>query len=119
MSGRPANGAPLSSASWPRSVREVSAKLGNTPAICRKGYIHPQVQTRWLAGELDLAAHWPADEASGAHRLRPEEAAVLAFLEAAEGPRSAGHPAKRKEPPGPHSRDFPSAARRKAAGVTD
>ncbi|MEO7026448.1 MAG: DNA topoisomerase IB [Caulobacteraceae bacterium] len=67
------------------TIRDVSAKLGNTPAICRKGYIHPQVQSRWLAGGLDLAPHWPADPAKdGTGGLRAEEVAVLAFLQAVE-----------------------------------
>ena len=66
------------------AVRDVSTKLGNTPAICRKGYIHPSVQSRWLTGDLDLTPHWPAEQIGEPHGLRAEEAAVLAFLEAVE-----------------------------------
>ncbi len=76
------------------TVKEVSAKLGNTPAICRKGYIHPEVQSRWLAGDLDLAPHWPADDLADADGLRAEEIAVLAFLEAIEA-NAAASPAAR------------------------
>ncbi|MGA0600152.1 DNA topoisomerase IB [Caulobacter sp. KR2-114] len=56
-------------------VREVSRRLGNTPAVCRKGYIHPEVITAHLAGELALEIG--EDEGDG---LSPAEAAVLAWL---------------------------------------
>jgi DNA topoisomerase-1 len=58
-------------------VQEVAARLGNTPTICRKCYIHPEVQDAYLCGELDLGE---SDEPSNGG-LRPEEAAVLGFLE--------------------------------------
>ena len=69
-------------------IREVSTRLGNTPAICRKGYIHPHVQSDWLAGGLDLGPHWPLEngEPPAPAALRPAEVAVLAFLEAREAP---------------------------------
>ena len=61
-------------------IKEVAARLGNTPTICRKCYIHPAIQDAYLAGELELglAATQEGQDAG----LRPEEAAVLAFLEA-------------------------------------
>lgn len=31
----------------------VAKRLGNTPAVCRKSYIHPLLFSRWLAGTLD------------------------------------------------------------------
>jgi DNA topoisomerase I len=34
-------------------VRAVAERLGNTPAVCRKSYIHPLLFARFLAGELD------------------------------------------------------------------
>jgi DNA topoisomerase-1 len=36
------------------TVKAVSAKLGNTPAICRKCYIHPEVLSAHEAGRLTL-----------------------------------------------------------------
>jgi DNA topoisomerase I len=33
-------------------VKCVAAQLGNTPAVCRKGYIHPRVLTSYLDGLL-------------------------------------------------------------------
>ena len=33
-------------------VKEVAAQLGNTPAVCRKSYIHPRVLSSYLDGSL-------------------------------------------------------------------
>lgn len=41
-------------------VKEVAAELGNTPAVCRKSYIHPKVIAAYLDGSL--AATRRADE---------------------------------------------------------
>ncbi len=35
------------------AVRSVAERLGNTPAVCRKSYIHPLLLTRFVTGELD------------------------------------------------------------------
>ena len=37
---------------WPQVVKEVAAELGNTPAVCRKSYIHPRVLAAYLEGGL-------------------------------------------------------------------
>ena len=59
-------------------------RLGNTPAVCRKCYVHPAVVDAFLAGELE--ARTPARARKG---LRREEAALLRFLErAARTPRA-------------------------------
>ncbi len=42
-------------------VKEVAAELGNTPAVCRKSYVHPKVIAAYLDGSL--AATRRADEA--------------------------------------------------------
>jgi DNA topoisomerase I len=57
------------------AVREAARRLGNTPAICRKSYVHPRV--------LDPAS-WekPAPGVARARRgLYADEAALLAMLE--------------------------------------
>jgi DNA topoisomerase-1 len=36
------------------TVKAVSAKLGNTPAVCRKWYIHPEVLSAHEGGRLSL-----------------------------------------------------------------
>ncbi|HWB77783.1 MAG TPA: hypothetical protein VG755_22605 [Nannocystaceae bacterium] len=35
------------------AIRTVAERLGNTPAVCRKSYVHPLLLARFLAGELD------------------------------------------------------------------
>jgi DNA topoisomerase-1 len=50
-----------------RVVREVAARLGNTPAICRKSYIHPLVIEAFAAGKLPS-------------RMQRDEARVLRLL---------------------------------------
>ncbi len=57
-------------------VKEVAADLGNTPAVCRKSYIHPAVLDAFLAGGLDLKR--PSRPPRG---LSADEASVLALLE--------------------------------------
>jgi DNA topoisomerase I len=61
------------------AIKRVAAALGNTPAVCRKSYIHPAVCNAYLGGGLALAA---APAAAGGAGLRPEEAALLAMLRA-------------------------------------
>jgi DNA topoisomerase-1 len=66
------------------AIETVAARLGNTPAICRKCYVHPEVVNSYMAGELlleikqDIETELREDLPS----LKPEEAAVLALLEA-------------------------------------
>ncbi len=57
------------------AVKEVAAVLGNTPAVCRASYIHPEVFEGWLVGELHR--HVPP---TGLHAPRKLEALTLAFL---------------------------------------
>jgi DNA topoisomerase-1 len=64
------------------AIQRVAARLGNTPTICRKCYIHPEILTTYVEGSLllDLKEKVEADlELPG---LKPEEAAVLALLQA-------------------------------------
>jgi DNA topoisomerase-1 len=65
-----------------RAIQQVAARLGNTPAICRKCYVHPVVVDRYLGGGLTLRIE--AKAAPGPRRnltdLQPEETAVLALL---------------------------------------
>lgn len=62
----------------------MAKQLGNTPSICRKCCIHPAVLESYLDGET-LRAFEARTSKVLAHDLsglEPEEAAVLAFLEA-------------------------------------
>jgi len=65
------------------AIERVAAKLGNTPAICRKCYIHPKVLESYLDGCSILKTSKPAAPRNrrDGEGLSSEEAAVLAALE--------------------------------------
>jgi DNA topoisomerase-1 len=62
-----------------QAIEQVADRLGNTPAICRKCYVHPAVLDSYLEGSLPEALNQRAEHTS-ADSLHPEEAAVLALL---------------------------------------
>ena len=70
------------------AIKTVAAQLGNTPAICRKCYVHPAVIEAYLAGSLleMLQRLGEADPASPVQGLSAEEGRVLAFLRQALTP---------------------------------
>jgi DNA topoisomerase I len=65
-----------------RAIEEVSEELGNTPSVCRKCYVHPDVVEAYLDGTL----HDYMDPAGARAAVKPvrglriEEARVLALL---------------------------------------
>ncbi len=64
------------------AVERVAARLGNTPAICRKCYVHPEVFAAYAEGELLLQVGRKAEkELRSENALKPEESAVLALLQ--------------------------------------
>ncbi|HYZ32191.1 MAG TPA: DNA topoisomerase IB [Crenalkalicoccus sp.] len=64
------------------AIERVAARLGNTPTICRKCYVHPAVLDTYLDGGLVLEVEGAAEAAlrDDIAALRPEEAAVLGLL---------------------------------------
>jgi DNA topoisomerase-1 len=66
-----------------RAIESVAAKLGNTPAICRKCYVHPAIMEAYLDGAMLGAVQHRAEKllSEDVHSLNPEEAAVLALLQ--------------------------------------
>jgi DNA topoisomerase-1 len=64
------------------AVEAVAKLLGNTPAICRKCYIHPAVFDGYLDGSLLQALKRRADQTLNdpGIGLKADEAAVMAFL---------------------------------------
>ena len=65
------------------AIEEVAGQLGNTPAVCRACYVHPDVLDSYLDGTLvDALSARVHGAGRGAHALRPEEAAVLGLLQA-------------------------------------
>jgi DNA topoisomerase I len=65
-----------------RAIENVAERLGNTPAICRRCYVHPAVIDSYLDGSLiEALKDQIQDELTDAlASLPPEEAAVLALL---------------------------------------
>lgn len=65
------------------AIQKVADRLGNTPTICRKCYVHPEVLNAYLDGALPLGLKLEArSEKALDTEVKPEEAAVLAFLRA-------------------------------------
>lgn len=62
------------------AIERVASRLGNTPTICRKCYIHPQVIDAYLADELKLELREEIEDDLQQSGLRPEERQVLEFL---------------------------------------
>lgn len=64
----------LAKANVKAAIETVSMSLGNTPTICRKCYVHPELIETYLGGDFNL----PRSRRAG---LSAHEAAVLAFLD--------------------------------------
>jgi DNA topoisomerase-1 len=66
-----------------RAIETVSQRLGNTPTICRKCYVHPAVIDAYLEGTLIDTLQQRAEQemVDSMGDLKPEEAAVLARLQ--------------------------------------
>ena len=64
-------------------IEAVAQKLGNTPSICRKCYVHPAIIDAYLEGTMLEGLRARAEEqlVNELASLEPEEAAVLALLE--------------------------------------
>lgn len=64
------------------AIETVARMLGNTPAICRKCYVHPEILECYLAGDTiaTIRQRAAAKMERSLAQLKPEEAAVLALL---------------------------------------
>jgi len=62
-----------------RAIARVADELGNTPAVCKKCYIHPAVIAAYLAGGLKPIEQKDDDDP---YNLSPEERGLLALLSA-------------------------------------
>jgi DNA topoisomerase I len=65
------------------AIEAVASRLGNTPTVCRKCYIHPEIFDSYLSDALILEARQEVEKElrDDVARLKPEEAVVLAFLQ--------------------------------------
>jgi DNA topoisomerase-1 len=68
------------------AIAAVAKVLGNTPAVCRRCYIHPEIVNSYLAGGT-IAAGGRRGVRS---QLKPEEAAVLTLLRRRPGNKGNG-----------------------------
>lgn len=66
-----------------QAIKEAAQDLGNTPAICRKCYVHPAITDAYMNGSLlnFLKQYAEQEKKPSKDRLHPEESVVLAFLE--------------------------------------
>jgi len=64
------------------AVKSVSSRLGNTPSVCRKCYVHPQIFDAYLDGHLVATLKQRAERElrENLPSLSSEEAAVLVLL---------------------------------------
>jgi DNA topoisomerase-1 len=63
-----------------RAIARVADELGNTPAVCKKCYIHPAVIAAYLAGALKPIGEKDDEDP---YKLSAEERGLLALLSAA------------------------------------
>ncbi len=103
-----------------RAIESVAKKLGNTPSVCRKCYVHPAVLDAYLDGAELAALRTRAEQelTQDLHALQPEEAAVLALLQQRlerEAEQAAKTP--KKNGAGAPARKRPAARRGAAAAV--
>jgi DNA topoisomerase I len=66
------------------AIERVASRLGNTPTICRKCYVHPEVLSAYTEGALllEIKEQVETELREDLASLKPEEAAVLSLLEA-------------------------------------
>src|ERR1700722_4930015 len=72
------------------AVKFVAECLGNTVAVCRKCYIHPQVLESYLAGRLGKLFHARPKAGQATRGLRTSEIGLLSFLKASSKNGQAG-----------------------------
>lgn len=78
------------------TMKTISSRMGNTPAICRKCYVHPALLDAYMTGSLTAGF---ARRRAGLNR---EEAAFLGFLHGLrQSTRRRRHPAGRFVAPAP------------------
>ncbi len=62
------------------AIESVSKRLGNTPSVCRKCYVHPDVISTYLDGSLTGHLRAEIDAMEDANGLNADEQRVLRFL---------------------------------------
>lgn len=69
------------------AITKVAARLGNTPTICRRCYVHPEVIDAYLEGVTirPMRRRGPTPTTVSPSQLSPEETAVVALLRDRQG----------------------------------
>ena len=64
------------------AIEKVAKQLGNTPAICRKSYVHPEILSAYMSGDLVKMIDAKIARKFGQQytQLTADEIMVLAFL---------------------------------------
>ena len=65
------------------AIERVSERLGNTPSVCRKCYVHPAILEAYVEGSMLDALRVKAEQELTSNHLaalKPEEAAVMGLL---------------------------------------
>jgi DNA topoisomerase-1 len=65
-----------------QTIKDVAARLGNTPSVCRKCYVHPAVLDTYFSGGMikNVKQRIEQETADSPHSLRREELALLKLL---------------------------------------
>ena len=64
------------------AVKKVAERLGNTPSVCRKCYIHPAVLDCYMSGDLVQVLETAEKKMTkNQHSLREEEEQLMFLLE--------------------------------------
>jgi DNA topoisomerase-1 len=66
-----------------QAIKDVAGRLGNTPSVCRKCYVHPAILDTYFSGALikTVNKHIEEETAESPHALRQEEVALLHLLQ--------------------------------------
>jgi DNA topoisomerase-1 len=64
------------------AIKSVSQRLGNTPSVCRKCYVHPAILESYLSNSMPmLLKKLPPSQTTATHGLLPDELAMLHLLQ--------------------------------------
>jgi DNA topoisomerase-1 len=64
------------------AVKKVANELGNTPAVCRKAYIHPKLIKTYVDSlSADKLKQYTARQLNKYRQLPKHEATIMVFLE--------------------------------------
>lgn len=71
------------------AVESVAKRLGNTPSVCRKCYVHPEILNAYLDGDLVTQIGDAIEDRMDERGLSADELCVLSFLKRRLEPRAA------------------------------